>query len=150
MLSGGSSVVEQGCEKGAGATSNDEDLPYKFWLPLSKSSTSEGASGAREARGELLVSVQMVPEQLVARLEAGNGRSEPNANPKLPPPSGRLKFSLNPAVLLYRLLGPKLCARFTSLLCALVGVLLLYYMLPVVLADLLEAVLRAPFAALFG
>lgn len=143
-------MVEQGCEKGAGATSNDEDLPYKFWLPLSKSSTSEGASGAREARGELLVSVQMVPEQLVARLEAGNGRSEPNANPKLPPPSGRLKFSLNPAVLLYRLLGPKLCARFTSLLCALVGVLLLYYMLPVVLADLLEAVLRAPFAALFG
>lgn len=50
------------------------------------------------------------------KLPAGFGRNEPNANPKLPKPTGRLKFSLNPFVMGADLCGPKICAQITCCL----------------------------------
>ena len=48
-----------------------------------------------------------VPANLEER-PAGFGRSDPNSNPTLPKPTGRLKFTLNPFSLFFGLLGPKL------------------------------------------
>ena len=74
---------------------------------------------------------------------AGDGRKEPNANPTLPKPTGRLKFTLNPFAMLFRLLGPKLCKRLAGVVCLAVLVLLLYYVIPVFIGNL-------PFAAIKG
>ena len=96
----------------------DEDLKEaKFWWPLMRppASRAEGddyGMGADERHPPwLLVSVQLVPESKLEELPAGHGRSEPNTNPVLPKPVGRLKFTLNPFKMFLQLLGPKLCKR---------------------------------------
>ena len=68
-------------------------------------------------------------------LPAGPGRSDPNTNPTLPKPVGRLRFTLNPFVMMFRLLGPKLCRRISCVLCSFLCVLVLYYMVPVIFAN---------------
>ena len=64
----------------------------------------------------------------------GPKRSEPNQHPYLPPPA-RMKFTLNPCVAVYSLLGPKLCRQLGCVLCIVLAVLLAYYMIPVILGD---------------
>ena len=49
--------------------------------------------------------------------KVAGGRSEPNNNPFLPPPVGRLKFTLNPFVMGSQLCGPKLCAGDLIVFC---------------------------------
>ena len=85
----------------------------------------------------LLLSMQLVPEAEVESLPAGHGRAEPNSNPKLPKPVGRLRFTLNPFSMCLSLLGPKFCRRLSCVLLAAVGVLMVYYMIPVVVANVL-------------
>ena len=87
---------------------------------------------------KLLLSVQLVPADEVARLPAGFGRSEPNSNPILPKPTGRLKFGLSPFGL-SALLGRKLCARLTGLIGSIVCLLLLWYLIPIVMGNLITA-----------
>ena len=81
--------------------------------------------------------------RLHARAPAGRGRGEPNTNPTLPKPVGRLKFSLNPFRMLARLIGPKYCRRLQRLccgtICLVVAVLLIYYMLPVIMSNIITA-----------
>ncbi len=42
--------------------------------------------------GRVLISLELLPKALADKLPAGLGRGDPNTNPILPPPSGRLKF----------------------------------------------------------
>ena len=66
----------------------------------------------REFAGQVLISVEAVPVEMAKEdLPAGFGRSEPNMNPELPDPVGRMKFSLNPFYLLNEILGPALCRK---------------------------------------
>jgi hypothetical protein len=46
-------------------------------------------------QGHVLLSVELVPKDLVRKIPAGMGRSDPNMNPVLPAPTGRLKFTFN-------------------------------------------------------
>jgi hypothetical protein len=41
--------------------------------------------------------------------------------------------------MLYRLLGPKLCAKLSGFLCCILCVLLLYYLVPIVLGNAITA-----------
>jgi hypothetical protein len=63
----------------------DRDPANSAWLPLTR--RKDGADV--ETVGELLVSIELLPNALAQTLEAGSGRSEPNTNPELPPPVGR-------------------------------------------------------------
>ena len=94
-------------------------------------------------RGKVLLSVQLVPAELVGHYPAGSGRSDPNANPHLPKPTGRLQFSLNPFRMLYRLIGPKYCRTLTNCfccaICLVVAALILYYMVPVIFGNVITA-----------
>ena len=75
-------------------------------------------------RGELLVSAELVPEDAVESVPAGRGRSEPNMNPNLPPPAGRMRFSLNPFYLGNAICGPGLFQRCMLCTCLLLIVVL--------------------------
>lgn len=94
----------------------------------------------REFMGRVLVSLELMHKSLVDKVPAGLGRSDPNLNPTLPPPNGRLKFvsgcgcvsvrtcvclkscmspslpplpqSLNPFKMFTQFLGPGLCFKF--------------------------------------
>ncbi|CAE7848142.1 FER1L6, partial [Symbiodinium sp. KB8] len=74
-------------------------------------------------RGELLVSAELVPEELVQAVPAGRGRSQPNMNPILPPPAGRLRFSLNPFYLGNAICGPRLFQQCLICFCLLIIIL---------------------------
>ena len=51
----------------------------------------------REFRGRILISLELLPKAVADKYPAGLGRSDPNVNPTLPPPTGRLKFVRAPA-----------------------------------------------------
>lgn len=72
--------------------------------------------------GQCLVGIQLYPAEAAKPQPVGVGRLEPNNSPFLPPPSGRLSFTWNPASLLYQLLGPRLCAIFACFVCLAVTV----------------------------
>lgn len=115
----------------------------KFWVRLSKTEKSDASNqGEPKYCGHLLVSLQLVPEAMVEQVPAGTGRAEPNANPFLPSPTGRLTFTLNPFKMLYRVLGPKLCGKLSGLMLALGFLAILYYMLPVLAGNAVTGVVQ--------
>ena len=65
--------------------------------------------------GAMLVSIEAVPMRIATMpgYQAGDGRNEPNQNPKLPPPSGRIDPTqlMNPFFLLGTLVGPEVAAE---------------------------------------
>lgn len=127
----------------------DEELEAaKFWLPLSRPPSSRGAASSNSYGGYdtasppmLLLSIQLVPAADAERLPAGHGRSEPNSNPVLPKPVGRLKLTLNPISMMLQLLGPKLCRRLTSLIGLVLCSFVLWSMIPVLFANVITEVL---------
>ena len=68
--------------------------------------------------------------------------------PKLPPPTGRVRWSFNPLRNMYYILGPKLCAKFGCAACLTISlvvfVVLLVQMVPVLAANLVTELLLAP------
>jgi hypothetical protein len=76
-------------------------------------------------KGEVLVTVELVPGELVESYTAGRGRSAPNMNPNLPPPAGRMRFSLNPFYLGNAICGPALFQRCLLCFCLLLVVVVL-------------------------
>ena len=50
------------------------------------------------------MSLEIYPIKVAELCKIGKGREEPNVNPYLPPPVGRMAFSLNPFNLIVRIL----------------------------------------------
>jgi hypothetical protein len=61
------------------------------WFKLTRTEFRSGNMRV-ENMGRFLVSIECMPVALAEKIPAGFGRSDPNANPLLPPPTGRLKF----------------------------------------------------------
>lgn len=78
---------------------------------------TDRTQGVAECLGKLAISVQIVPEHEFTSMPVGSGRDDPNVNPYLPPPLGRMKVSANPLMVIKELVGPKLCAKICCLLC---------------------------------
>ena len=80
-----------------------------------------------------MLSVELVPAAEIEGRPADHGRSEPSSNPFLPKPNGRLRFTFNPFVMLYRLLGPKICRQLSGCICLRICLILylaiLFYMI---------------------
>ena len=62
--------------------------------------------GKVRKRGQIGISVEIVPGEEAKERPVGYGRTEPNTDPYLPPPSGRLQFSYNPLAICKELIGP--------------------------------------------
>ena len=80
----------------------------------------------------MAVTIEILPPGEAEDRPAGHGRSTPNANPYLPPTSGRMSFSYNPLALCSALLGPRLafqiiCCTCCVLLMMVVGILGMYF-----------------------
>ena len=69
------------------------------------------------SRGSLAITIEILPEDEAGDRPAGHGRTEPNANPYLPPTTGRMSFSYNPLAICSALLGPKLAFQIICCLC---------------------------------
>lgn len=77
--------------------------------------------------GKCLMGVQIWPVEKAEAQPVGSGRNDPNNQPFLPPPAGRLRFSLNPFVMGSELLGPKLCAKVACVCCCITSIAILVY-----------------------
>ncbi len=91
------------------------------WLNLYKHNFE---TDKQEYMGKLLVSIEILPEKIYKSKPAGFGRAEPNTNPRLPAPIGRLRFSWNPFYMLMELLGPKVCTRCVCVIICVAVILL--------------------------
>ena len=99
---------------------NDEDEEgLKFWVQMEK----DGVKG-----GRVLCSIEVVPEWYADLHPVGKGREEPNRNPYLPPPVGRIKFTLNPITCLNQFTGPrfrKKCYKIVGITCCIIYLIFL-------------------------
>lgn len=82
--------------------------------------------------GKVWLSVSIWPKRQAEGFPSGTGRSAPNVNPYLPPPVGRMHFSLNPFYVFYELCGPQLMCRFLLCLCFVITLLLLVFCQPLI------------------
>jgi len=73
-----------------------------MWIPITRvkddKELKDGESrlGSSVNSGYILISVQVIPQNEAEKNPQGSARDEPNNDPHLPPPEGRLKLSLNP------------------------------------------------------
>ena len=102
----------------------DEDKLNKFWIQLEK----QGKKG-----GRVLCSLEIVPKWYAELHPVGKGRDEPNINPYLPPPVGRIKFTWNPFKILNQLTGPKFRKKFYCIICLACLIIYLIFLIPYVI-----------------
>lgn len=80
------------------------DNTPRAWVPLHHPNTGDAV------RGEVEISIELLPKSLAQRRQAGLGRDAPNAHPMLPEPDGRVQLSLlSPLTTFKALVGNKLC-----------------------------------------
>ena len=115
----------------SGLTFDSEDA-RKFWVEL----VSKDEKGKRVVNGRLKISIDILPKKDALLNPVGEAQSEPNCNPFLPKPFGRIEFSLNPLKMLNQLIGPALrrklyCYCFLAACCA-----LCIMMLPMIMSNI--------------
>ncbi|KAF4323979.1 hypothetical protein BBO99_00002154 [Phytophthora kernoviae] len=106
---------------------DDDDPADAKWVKLE---SLDHKTNTRNFMGEVCVSLELVPAETAKRAPVGQGRSSPNNSPYLPPPAGRLSFSLNPFKVLNDLLGPSICNRLMCCLCCIVFMVVVYFLAP--------------------
>jgi hypothetical protein len=77
----------------------DIDPPDSDWIKIGK---KDHNTDKFEPMGAICVSIQIWPKTKAILMPVGAGRNEPNTNPFLPPPVGRLKFSWYGQLLLHK------------------------------------------------
>jgi len=73
----------------------DKENPNCFWLTTTRKATEDGKDKVFE-NIKILLDVRIFPKKLADTCKVGEGRQEPNIEPYLPPPKGRIIFALNP------------------------------------------------------
>jgi len=77
--------------------------------------------GFQKSNGDMRIGISILTKEEAEENEIGKGRSEPNMNPYLSPPEGRIELSLNPIKMLRQLIAPhiwlKILKYFSCLLC---------------------------------
>ena len=83
----------------------DDEEQIKFWVQCYKG--KKEAAGQGEKSGRVMCSLEILPKNLADLDKVGKGRDNPNVNPYLPPPVGRMEFTLNPFKMMNQCVGPK-------------------------------------------
>ena len=88
----------------------------KFWLDCKR----RNKHYKLEDGGRVQISFELVPIDAAKACEVGEGRDEPNIDPHLPEPIGRIKWSWNPWTMFCQLVGPGMrCKICCCLFCIL-------------------------------
>ena len=102
----------------------EDDNIDKFWIQLEK----QGKKG-----GRVLCSLEIVPKWYAELHPVGKGRDEPNMNPYLPPPVGRIQFTWNPFKILNQMTGPKFRKKCYCIVCLTCLIIYLMFLIPYVI-----------------
>lgn len=112
-----------------------------FWLHKLKN--PKATKESKKGLPSLKVRVEVLPNIVAKAVPAGEGRGEPNQNPFLPEPEGRIMpFDImHPGQMCKDLLGPEAMKKICCVLVICITLAALYYILPMWLsAELSEAI----------
>ena len=104
-----------------------------FWVNLA----CKNEKGQIEVNGKLRLQIDVYPKADAEKQKVGEAQSEPNTNPMLPPPEGRLTFSLNPCTMINQLVGPNFRRAGAAIICMILCIALLVALAPMILSDLI-------------
>ena len=114
---------------------SEDEEGIKFWVQCYKG--KKEASGEGEQGGRVLCSLEILPKTLADLEPLGKGREEPNTNPHLPPPVGRLEFTLNPFKMINQCVGPKFRRKCYCICILCLVVAFLIYALPTIISRII-------------
>jgi|TARA_B110001450_G_C17257529_1_gene334127 hypothetical protein len=97
-----------------------------FWIELFDSTKK----GKPEMNGKVRLRIDMLLKEDADEDPLGKGRTEPNKDPFLPPPEGRIEFSMNPWKMLKRLVSPKFLKKMQKCFCCLICLAITIFLLP--------------------
>ena len=100
---------------------DEDEEGIKFWVQLEKN----GKKG-----GRVMCSLEIVPEWYASAYPVGKGRDSPNVEPYLPPPIGRISFTLNPIKMMNQLAGPKFRKKICKFICIILLIIYLVFLIP--------------------
>jgi len=99
----------------------------RFWLYLPK---------VKDKTGRIEVSIELMHSDVAKTQPAGLGRGDPNANPFLPDPEGRLNLSLfHPCNFVREILGDKCTGKMLSCCCLIGCIALCVMMAPMIFSN---------------
>ena len=113
----------------------DDEEGIKFWVQCYKG--RKEAAGRGEKAGRVMCTLDILPKKIADLNLVGKGRDDPNVNPYLPPPVGRIQFTLNPFKMMNQCVGPKFRKKcyFYCLCCLLI--IYLVFTMPNILSGVL-------------
>jgi hypothetical protein len=115
----------------------DED-GESFWMPMN----AKNNKGELENNGYVRIRIDLTTMEWAEKNKIGSGRDDPNVEPYLPPPIGRLRFTLNPWEMYKQLIGEAMRRKIAIWCCIFIGsalcVLILYYLVPIVIGNLIS------------
>jgi hypothetical protein len=98
-----------------------------FWV------TTKGKKGEDI---KLRLDIRIFPGSIAEKNPVGDGRNEPNMEPHLPPPIGRIAFSLNPFTMLGQLVNKAYLAKLYKILCVLVCLACCIALAPMIVSNI--------------
>ena len=114
----------------------------------------KGADGDSQGKPQMLISIEVLPQEMADNeFPAGLGRSDPNTNPVLPPPKGRIQIGqlFNPFYIISLLCGETIAKELACFLCCLVFLAVMIYVGPLILDTAIFALeLPSGFGAMLG
>jgi hypothetical protein len=90
-----------------------------------------------EINGQVLVRIDVVPADYAEKNPVGKARAEPNKEPKLPEPEGRIELTINPFKMFNQMVGPAVRRKVYGFLCFMILCVLCVGIGPTILANIL-------------
>ena len=138
--------VERVLEDGSKVAYWPKDIEFhedkqSFWVPM----MSKNDKGVLECNGKVRIQVDVYPIADAVLNKVGEAREEPNVNPYLPLPVGRLTLSLNPLKMLNQFVGPGFRRKLYMFLCIALCIAICVAILPMVMSDLISKAIMSMF-----
>lgn len=114
-----------------------------FWLPMKQWEVTDKKKGTKKLvdNGHVHVRIDITTMEFADKNKVGSARDDPNTEPFLMPPVGRIHFTLNPFEMYKQMIGPAMRRKIAIWCCIFIGsclcVLILYYLVPIILGGLI-------------
>jgi len=88
-----------------------------------------------ETKVAVRLDLRLFPGEMAQKNRVGADRSEPNINPYLAPPVGRISLSWNPFSMLAQLVSPEVLRKLVSIICVVGCCILFIMMIPMIVSN---------------
>ena len=106
---------------------------------------SKNDKGELECNGKVRIQVDVYPIADAELNKVGEAREEPNVNPYLPLPIGRLTLSLNPLKMIEQLVGAGFRRKMYTFIAIALCIAICIALLPMVMSDLISKAILSMF-----